>query len=231
MRCLDETYPDIVTALADAVRQRAGRDRHVHIVLENDRNEARRLARDPSNRPRQATAQWNDDIHHALHVLVTGECDGYYADYAARPLWLLGRCLAEGFAYQGEPSPFRDGAPRGEPSARLPASAFVSFTQTHDQVGNRARGERLSVLTEPRALRAAIACVLLAPSPPMLFMGEEFGATTPFLSSAISSRCWLMPWRAAPRRVRAIRTLRDPASQVAIPDPNALSTYASSKLD
>ena len=229
---VDETYPDIVTALADAVRRRAGRDRHVHIVLENDRNEARRLARDPSNRPRQATAQWNDDIHHALHVLVTGECDGYYADYAARPLWLLGRCLAEGFAYQGEPSPFRDGAPRGEPSGRLPASAFVSFTQTHDQVGNRARGERLSVLTEPRALRAAIACVLLAPSPPMLFMGEEFGATTPFLFFCDFEPV-LADAVAHGRRAEFARfeRFRDPASQAAIPDPNALSTYASSKLD
>ena len=101
-----------------------------------------------------ADAQWNDDVHHALHVITTGETDGYYADYADQPVRRLGRCLAEGFAYQGEPSAFRGGARRGEPSGQLPPSSFVVYTQTHDQVGNRARGERLSMLADADALRA-----------------------------------------------------------------------------
>ena len=228
----DDSRPDIVTELADAVRQHAGRDRHVHIVLENDRNEARRLVRDTSGQPRRATAQWNDDIHHALHVLLTGEHDGYYADYADRPLWYLGRCLAEGFAYQGEPSPFRGGAPRGEPSSHLPASAFVSFTQTHDQVGNRAFGERLAALADPRALRAAVACVLHAPAPPMLFMGEEYAARTPFLFFCdFGSELAEAVSRGRRAEFGRFARFRDPAVKASIPDPNAPETYSASKLD
>jgi malto-oligosyltrehalose trehalohydrolase len=146
----DGSRPDIVAELAAAVRAGPGRDRHVHLVLENDANQARYLGRDESRAPLFATAQWNDDLHHAFHVLLTGERDGYYADYAERPLRHLGRALAEGFSYQGEASAYRANRTRGEPSVHLPATAFVSFLQTHDQVGNRAfgaegarRGERL----------------------------------------------------------------------------------------
>ena len=98
-----------------------------------------------------------------------------------RPLDQLGRCLSEGFAYQGEVSLHRNGERRGEPSASLPPTAFISFLQNHDQIGNRAFGERIIDLADPRAVRAAMAILLLAPSPPLLFMGEEFGAETPFL--------------------------------------------------
>ena len=95
-------------------------------------------------------AQWNDDIHHALHVLITGEQDGYYSDYSERPLDQLGRCLVEGFAYQGEASLFRNGQARGERTAGLPPSAFVSFLQNHDQIGNRAFGERIATIADSR---------------------------------------------------------------------------------
>ena len=230
---VDDSKPDIVTELSEVLRRHAlRRGRHIHVVLENDRNEAHRLVRDVAGRPRFATAQWNDDIHHALHVLVTGERDGYYADYATRPLWQFGRCLAEGFAYQGEASRFRGGVTRGEPSGALPPGAFVSFAQTHDQVGNRAFGDRLVTLADARALRAVVACVLLSPSPPMLFMGEEFGATTPFLFF-----CDFGPGlaEAVARGRRAeferFEQFRDPARRANIPDPNAASTFAASKLD
>ena len=137
---IDDSMPDIVTEIARAVREGPGRERQVHIVLENDRNQSRYLPRDAACKALQASAQWNDDIHHAFHILTTGERDGYYEDYAAQPLWYLGRSLAQGFGYQGERSPHRENAPRGEPSAHLPPAAFVSFLQTHDQVGNRALG-------------------------------------------------------------------------------------------
>ncbi|MBE0614507.1 MAG: malto-oligosyltrehalose trehalohydrolase [Burkholderiales bacterium] len=227
----DDTDPDIVTELARAVRAGPGRERHVHLILENDRNQSHYLVRDTASRPLQASAQWNDDIHHAFHILTTGETDGYYEDYAARPLWYLGRTLAEGFAYQGERSPHRDGALRGDNSAHLPAAAFVSFLQTHDQVGNRALGERLCALAEPEALRASVACLLLAPSPPMLFMGEEYAASTPF-----QFFCDFGPELAAAvtrgRRQEFARFARfsDPAAQAAIPDPNDPATFAASKL-
>ncbi len=228
----DDSRPDFVSELTAAVAGNAGSDRHVHVVLENDRNEAWRLARDDAGRPLLATAQWNDDLHHALHVLATGERDGYYADYAVRPLEQVGRSLTEGFAYQGEPSPFRGGAPRGEASAMLPAGAFVSFTQTHDQVGNRAFGERLSVLADAKALRAAVACVLLAPSPPMLFMGEEFGATTRFLFFCdFDGELGRAVTRGRRTEFARFDRFRDAGSLASIPDPNAPETFAASRLD
>ncbi|HSD53603.1 MAG TPA: malto-oligosyltrehalose trehalohydrolase [Burkholderiales bacterium] len=227
----DDSEPDIVSEIAAAIRSGPGRDRHVHLVLENDRNEARYLARDAVHRPICATAQWNDDAHHAAHVLATGERDGYYADYASKPLWHLGRCLAEGFAYQGERSPYRAGSPRGEPCAHLPATAFVNFLQTHDQVGNRAFGERLGAIAKPQALDALAACVLLAPSPPLLFMGEEFGTSTPFLFF-----CDFGPALAEAvtkgRREEFARFERfcDPQALDRIPDPNAPETFQRSKV-
>ena len=227
----DDSQPDIVAELCEAVRAGPGRDRHVHIVLENDKNQSRYLARNAKLGPVQASAQWNDDVHHAFHILVTDERDGYYADYAERPLWYLGRCLAEGFAYQGEISAYRDHAPRGEPSAHLPATAFVSFVQTHDQVGNRAFGERIERIADPKALRAAVACLLLSPAPPLLFMGEEFGASSPFqffcefgpeLAAAVT--------RGRREEFGRFARFRDPAVQATIPDPNNAATYAASKL-
>ena len=219
---LDDSSPDILIELAQAVHQGPGIERYVHLILENDHNAAHYL--------RQGyRAQWNDDIHHALHVLLTGETDGYYQDYADKPLEQLGRCLTEGFAYQGEPSRHRGGIGRGERSSDLSPTAFVSFLQNHDQVGNRALGERLVTLTD---LHAAIAVILLAPSPPLLFMGEEFGATEPFLFF-----CDFEPGLAAAvtegRRSEFARfkDFADPTARAAIPDPNALETFLQSKLD
>ena len=141
--------------------------------------EAVRLAPQQSPPDGRYRAQWNDDYHHAWHVLLTGENAGYYSDYEDAASHVA-RTLAEGFAYQGEPSPHRDGLLRGEPSGGLPRAAFVNFLQNHDQIGNRPLGERLSVLAKPEAIEAALAVLLLQPSPPMLFMGEEWGAAEPF---------------------------------------------------
>jgi malto-oligosyltrehalose trehalohydrolase len=169
---IDESPRHILQEIAETVR--AGLGPSKHLVLENDANQARFLG------PGKYTAQWNDDSHHGYHVLATGESDGYYAAYADAPAKHLARCLAEGYAYQGEVSPFSK-EPRGEPSKDLPASCFVDFLQNHDQVGNRAFGERLITLSDERRLRALTAIQLLAPHPPMLFMGEEWGCEQPFL--------------------------------------------------
>jgi len=176
----DDSVPDFLEELATAVRRGPSRERQVHLILENDNNAARYLVRDQFEHPRQYTAQWNDDLHHALHILLTGEADGCYADFEERPVWYLGRCLAQGFGYQGEPSTYRGGTERGEPGQSLPPTAFVSFLQNHDQAGNRPFGERIYRLTDPARLWATIALVLLAPTPPLLFMGEEFAAAQPF---------------------------------------------------
>ena len=152
--------------------------RHIHLVLENDDNRAAFLAPEedpPSGRYR---AQWNDDYHHAWHVLLTGEKAGYYRDYG--DTHHIERTLTEGFAYQGETSAHRKGRSRGETSSHLPPTAFVNFIQNHDQIGNRPLGERLTTLCAAEPLAAALAVLLLQPSPPLLFMGEEWGATEPF---------------------------------------------------
>src|SRR5262249_50675795 len=170
-------------------------------------------------------AEWNDDAHHGWHVLLTGERTGHYADYADEPAARLGRALTEGFVYQGEPSPFRGGTARGEPSAHLPPTSFVTFLQNHDQIGNRARGDRLAAHVPPRALPAAVAVLLLAPSPPLLFMGEEWAATTPF-----PFFCDLGP-ALAPlvREGRRREFAHDPAVREA-PDPTAEETFATAVL-
>ena len=175
---IDDSPKHLLKELARAGARDVGTDRHVHLVLENEENEARWLARRPRARPRWYTAQWNDDVHHGLHTAATGEHAGYYADYQG-DIGKLGRALAEGFAFQGEMMPYR-GTARGEPSAHLPPTAFVAFMQNHDQIGNRAFGERLTHATPPSAVRAIAAVFLLAPQIPMLFMGEEWAAAQPF---------------------------------------------------
>jgi malto-oligosyltrehalose trehalohydrolase len=215
---LDDTTPDFLTELAQRVREGPGRERAIHLVLENDRNEAWRLRR------RGYDAQWNDDFHHVAHHLLTAERSGYYADYTQQPLSLLGRCLAEGFAYQGETSPHRGGSPRGEPCAHLPPDAFVNFLQNHDQVGNRAFGERLHALAAPGALRSMLAIFLLAPSIPLLFMGEEFGADAPFLFFADFEGDLA-------QAVSDGRRAEFSLAGADVPDPCAESTFERSRLD
>ena len=223
----DDSPTHIVTEIAAAMAAGPGDDRHVHIVLENDRNEARFLERGAAH----AKAQWNDDAHHAFHLLLTGERDGYYRDYADRPAWHLGRTLAEGFAYQGEPSAHRNGEARGERCDHLPREAFVAFLQNHDQVGNRALGERLASLAPPEALRLAYAALLLAPSVPLLFMGEEYGARTPFLFFCDFHGDLARAVREGRRgEFAAFERFADPKAQAQIPDPNAEGTFLASKL-
>ncbi len=227
----DDSRPDIVHDVCSALRSGPGKTRPIHVVLENELNQASFLQRDEKGQLRAGTAQWNDDLHHAAHVLVTGETDGYYIDYATSPIDVFGRALAEGFVYQGQSSTFRKGERRGEPSTRLPMAAFVSFLQTHDQIGNRAFGDRIHTLADPVLLHAAYACLLLSPHVPMLFMGDEFAASTPFqyfcdfgpeLAAAVSQG----------RRAEfsGFAAFADEAMLARIPDPNAESTYRASTL-
>ena len=228
---VDDSTPDILTELADTVRRTLGRDRYIHLILENNDNAAHYLHRDASGKSPLYDAQWNDDIHHAVHVLLTGESDGYYSDYTKKPVEHLCRCLREGFAYQGDYSEYHS-CSRGEPSDRLPLSAFIAFLQNHDQIGNRAFGERILKLAPPHAVKAAMEILLLAPSPPMLFMGEEFGAGSPFLyfcdfhgdlAQAVTNG----------RRNEFARFSKFNSSELrnSIPDPNDRQTFLKSKLN
>ncbi|QNE33374.1 malto-oligosyltrehalose trehalohydrolase [Sphingomonas sp. NBWT7] len=199
-------------------------DRHTHLVLENEANDAARL------RPDAYDAQWNDDFHNVLHVLLTGETNAYYGDFADRPAERLARCLSEGFIYQGDPSPNHDGKPRGTPSAHLPPTRFVSFLQNHDQIGNRALGERLTRLTDPAKLRAATALLLLSPQIPLLFMGEEDGSETPFLFFTDFHDDLADAVREGRRREFAkFPAFADEKARETIPDPNDLATFDRSR--
>ncbi len=214
----DRSEPHIVTELARAARRGAGNERTVYLTLENMHNSARLLGVEGA--PDSCDAQWNDDVHHCLHVLLTGESAQYYCDFSAAPHALLCRALAEGFAYQGERSRFA-GAARGERSAHLPPTAFINFLQNHDQVGNRPRGERLAQLVpDTAALRAATALALLAPAPPLLFMGEEWSTPQP------------VPWFCdyEPELLEQVRAQRGREIPGA-PDPGAVSTWAAARLD
>jgi malto-oligosyltrehalose trehalohydrolase len=154
--------------------------RHIHLVLENDDNRVSVLDAEQDPPRGKYRAQWNDDYHHAWHVLLTGESQGYYRDYQRSPLNDIARALGSGFVYQGEASAHRDGQLRGESSGELAPTAFINFLQNHDQIGNRAFGDRLESIVAPEAIEAALAITLLAPAIPMLFMGEEWGSKAPF---------------------------------------------------
>jgi maltooligosyltrehalose trehalohydrolase len=194
----------------------------VHLVLENERNTASLL-------DTHFTAQWNDDAHNALHVLLTAEHEGYYRAYADRPIERLARVLGEGFGYQGDPSPIHDGRPRGEPSGHLPPTSFVMFLQNHDQIGNRALGERLRSLCPPDALRAATGLLLLSPQIPLLFMEEEYGSEQPFLFFTDYTGELADAVREGRRREFArFSAFSDESRRAHIPDPNDTRTFASS---
>jgi maltooligosyltrehalose trehalohydrolase len=211
---------DWVDEMAAAVRATVEPGRQVHLVLEHH-NDASHLDKD-------CDAQWNDDGHNVLHVLLTGEHGGYYADYVDRPAEKLARCLADGFIFQGEHCGYL-GAPRGMPSAHLPPTAFVLFLQNHDQIGNRAFGERLTTLADPAALEAAIALQLLCPQIPLLFMGEEDASRSPFLFFTDHQPELAASVREGRRNEFArFPAFADPATRERIPDPNAVRTFEAS---
>ncbi len=224
---LDDSDKHLLEELAD--RARTSTARPLHLLLENEENDPDLLLR-VDGAPVHYTAQWNDDAHHVLHTAATHERTGYYADYEG-DTELLARALAEGFSYQGQMMPYR-GSPRGKPSATLPPRAFVAFIQNHDQIGNRAFGERLNVIASPEAMCALAATYLLLPQTPMIFMGEEWGAKHPFpffcdfegeLANAVREG----------RRAEfaGFPEFHDPEQRDRIPDPLAESTFASAKLD
>jgi malto-oligosyltrehalose trehalohydrolase len=223
--------PSILEEISNAVGGFARRSgRLVHLILENDDNNASLL--DPRTDPPAGKyrAQWNDDFHHAWHVLLTGETAGYYRDYADRPQARLARILSSGFDYQGEASAHRKGARRGEKSGGLPATAFLSFLQNHDQIGNRAHGERLDALADAAAIEAALAITLLAPMPPMMFMGEEWGALQPFPFFCDFTGELAKAVREGRRREFA-EAYAHQASEGAVPDPLAEETFRAAVLD
>ncbi|MBY5403022.1 malto-oligosyltrehalose trehalohydrolase [Rhizobium leguminosarum] len=221
----DDSAEHLLHALARRVRA-AACSRHVHLIVENEENDSDLLQRDENGEVRLFTAQWNDDVHHVLHITATGETFGYYADYAG-DAGKLGRALAEGFVFQGEHMPYRGGS-RGRPSGHLPPTAFISFIQNHDQIGNRALGDRILASSPADVVKAVVAIYLLAPEIPMLFMGEEWGAKEPFPFFCDFDQDLNEKVRKG-RREELSRLPGFDANDLL--DPTAPSTFATAKLD
>jgi maltooligosyltrehalose trehalohydrolase len=216
-------YP-FLAELADAVRGLASREnRKIHLIPESDLNDVRAIS------PREKggiglDAQWNDDFHHALHALLTGERDGYYRDFGS--LEDLAKAHSEGFVYSGQYSAYRKRR-HGSSSRDVPAWRLVVFSQNHDQAGNRPGGERLSRLVSFEALKLAAGLVLLSPFLPLLFMGEEYGETAPFLYFISHSDAPLIEAVRKGRKEEfaALRWEGEP------PDPQDEDTFLRSRLD
>ncbi|MCW8279065.1 malto-oligosyltrehalose trehalohydrolase [Pseudomonas sp. PCH199] len=213
--------PDFLQEMAQRIRQQTDPARHVWLMVENEHNQASLLEQDYD-------AQWNDDGHNALHVLLTGETDAYYADYAQNPTEQLARCLSQGFVFQGHIN--RHGKPRGEPSGHLPPSAFILFLQNHDQIGNRAFGERLHQLAHRDALKAATVLLLLSPMIPLMFMGDECAAEQPFLFfTSHHGELARLVREGRRNEFAAFSAFADPQKRERIPDPNAPQTFEASR--
>ena len=213
--------PTFLEEMSTTIRASVTPDRQVYLILENENNQASLLQKGYD-------AQWNDDGHNALHVLLTGETEAYYEDYAQKPTEKLARCLSEGFVYQGHVN--RHGEQRGEPSGHLPPTSFVLFLQNHDQIGNRAFGERLSQLCSEPALRAATTLLLLSPMIPLLFMGDEWASDEPFLFFTDHHGELAEAVRKGRRaEFAAFAAFNDAERRAQIPDPNAEQTFDASR--
>jgi len=175
---MDFSSRPFLQELSEAVRHRADElNRRVYLIAESSLNDAR-LVCPQENGGIGLNAQWNDDFHHALHVLLTGEDTGYYRDFGG--IEDLARAFRDGYVYSGQYSRYRK-RKHGNSSRQVPARRFVVYSQNHDQVGNRANGDRLSLLVSFEALKLAAGVVLLSPFVPLLFMGEEYAEKAPFL--------------------------------------------------
>ncbi len=224
----DVSNPHILAEITAIARAAAGA-RTIVVVAENERQDAK-LARPPEAGGYGIDALWNDDLHHAAWVAATGRREAYYQDTKGTPQELVS-AIKWGYLYQGQRYPWQ-GKRRGTPSLDLPATAFVSYLQNHDQVANSASGLRLDRSTTPGRARALTALFLLAPATPMLFQGQEFGSSKPFLYFADHD----------PALAELVQTgrvgflgqfpsLRDPSVVAALPAPHDALTFARCKLD
>ncbi len=226
---IDDTRPDFLTEMAFVIRARLGYGKY--LIIENDDNPVEYLRQDEDGRPGLYNAVWNEDLHHCLHALATGETGSYYRDYKRKPAFSLARSLTEGYAYQGEWSAYRR-EKRGGPTKGLYSTSFVAFIQNHDQVGNRPMGDRIHVIAKPEAVRAITEIFLLSPAPPLIFMGQEYNSESPFpffcdISSELAPQV---------RKGRLEYFSRRPMFRKRyklglMPDPFAEETYRAAKLD
>jgi len=220
---IDSSALPFVEQLSLAVHERAKElDREVQVIAESDRNDSR-ITRGLEKGGWGLDGTWDDDIHHAVHVLLTGEQTGYYADFGG--ISRLATGFHEGFVYSGQYSAYRKRS-HGNSARDLPGRRFVVFSQNHDQVGNRMLGERLSSLVSFESLKLAAGAILLSPFVPLIFMGEEYGEKAPFLYFVSHSDPALIE---AVRKGRAeeFRAFRWEGESL---DPQSVDTFARCKL-
>ncbi len=225
---LDASPEHIIAPIVRAVRKSAGARRTV-VIAENEPQDAN-MAKPQDEGGYGVDALWNDDFHHSIMVAVTGRREGYYTDYLGSPQEFISM-VKWGYLYQGQYYLWQK-TPRGTPSYMLPPSAFVLYIENHDQVANSCCGYRLHQLVGPSIVRAITALLLLAPGTPMLFQGQEFGASAPFLYFA-DFPDYLAGDVAAGRKafLSQFPSLADHESQVMTPDSCGITTFARSKLD
>lgn len=211
---VDGSPRHILREIAEAVHADGGL-----VIAESDLNDPKLIDVDGLD------SVWADDLHHCLHVALTGETGGYYQDYPS-PVKQLVTAINEGWVYQGQLKP-SFGRPHGKPAAHLPPRRFVVFAQNHDQIGNRARGERLAALTDEGGLRAAAALVALQPALPLYFQGEPWAAREPFLYFVSHGDAALVEAVRNGRR----EEFKSFGWQGEVPDPQSPETFLRCKLD
>ncbi len=224
----DASPSPILAEIVRAARDAAG-GRSILVIGENEPQDAS-LLRSPAAGGFGFDALWNDDFHHSAMVALTGHDEAYYADYGGTPQELVS-VAKRGYLYQGQRSAWQ-GKPRGTPAGDIPAAAFVNYFQNHDQIANSARGFRIDRLTSPGRLRAVTALLLLLPGTPMLFQGQEFGASAPFHYFA-DHAAGLAP---SVRRGRAAFLAQFPSimqtqAEASLPDPGDPATFVACRLD
>jgi len=224
----DTSEKHVLSAMAGEVKA-AFADRQVHLIVEDQRNLVELLIRDENGAPKAYEAEWNDDFHHVAHIIATGETIGHYKPFADQHWYKLRMALQHGFIYPDRTDPPE--LPVGE-RRYLPPTAFVDFLQNHDQIGNRAFGERLVSLADPDMLDALTAILLLSPHIPFLFMGEEYGERRPFyFFTDYTGELGKMVREGRMAEAEGFGGLRAGRTAADLPDPNALSTFENSKLD
>ncbi|NBD00512.1 malto-oligosyltrehalose trehalohydrolase [Atlantibacter hermannii] len=222
----DLSEKHVLNEIAERIRAEIT-DRPIHLTTEDSSNIIDLHPRTEQGAAPLFTAEWNDDFHNAVHVFATGETHAYYEDFAEQPEQHVARSLAEGFAWQGEYSPHA-GKARGVDSTGQPPTAFVDFIQNHDQTGNRAHGDRLITLAGADRTKVLLATLLLSPHIPLLFMGEEYGETNPFLFFTDFHGDLARAVREG--RAKEFKGHHGHDGED-VPDPNAAQTFERSKLD
>lgn len=226
---VDESERHILSALADCARACAS-EREVILIAEDERNEAK-LVREANKGGIGLDAVWADDFHHEMRRMLTGDDEGYFGDFRGTTFELL-KILQKGWLYEGQPSKLHGGRPRGTPVFDIPPPRFVHCLQNHDQIGNRALGGRLHHVVDPRVFRAATTLLLAMPYTPMLFMGEEFVASSPFqYFTDHEPNLGKLVTEGRRNEFAAFREFTDPAKREKIPDPQSEQTFLRSKLD